>query len=460
MIGGVLALTLTSNLRHGFARYLEQSDQVLLEDFSRSWQERIDARIAGGENDPEALRSYMIGELGKERDMRRRKNAERPAGSPPRDVRRDPAVSTPILPRIQIFLPGQSHNLLFGQAGPFGQPPRMEDAQSIRAGDKPLLMITVLRRPPIVLGRDDAFLQERYRTIAIAVLSVILLGFVAAWLLARYVSHWLGGVRDSLSLIAQNRFDAPVPAGATLEQREIARGIEDMAEELRLADAQRRRWVAEISHELRTPITILKGELEALLDGIRANDEQALHSLREETERLSRITEDLHFLAIADLGDIPLFCEELEASAFVQGLAARWDHVARESGLELTLRIPDMQLPVFWDREKMERALDNLLSNSLRYTASPGTVMLSLEARGADILIAVEDSPPGVDPAELGRLFEPLFRSGDSRDRRTGGSGLGLSIAQAIIISHGGTLLAEPSSLGGLRMVATIPVAP
>jgi two-component system sensor histidine kinase BaeS len=246
-----------------------------------------------------------------------------------------------------------------------------------------------------------------------------------------------------------------VPRGND-ELADLSRDINAMAASLQGLENSRRRWIAELSHEMRTPLAVLRGEVECLIDGVRPLAMPAIASLQAEVMRLTRLVEDFHQLALSDLRALPCSFAPLDASALLRDVAARVAPRAQAAGLQLQCDLPGEPCPVKWDGQRIEQLLVNLLENSLRYTNRPGRLRLALGGRGP-LSITLDDSAPGVAAADLPRLFEPLFRADASRSRQSGGSGLGLAICQAIARSHGGRIVAGPSALGGLRVEVSLP---
>jgi two-component system, OmpR family, sensor histidine kinase BaeS len=217
--------------------------------------------------------------------------------------------------------------------------------------------------------------------------------------------------------------------------------------------------VADISHELRTPLAVLRGEIEALVDGVRPLHHQAMLSLQEEVLRIGALVDDLHLLAMSDLQTLPCQFSTLDAAAFVQHLLQRFDSRATVAGLTLSANLVDASaLSVTWDGTRITQLLSNLLDNSLRYTDAPGRIVLLMQRKGEHMLIDIDDSAPGVPGVDLPRLFEPLYRADAARHRHRGGSGLGLAICEAIVRSHGGQITASASTLGGLRVHIQLPL--
>jgi two-component system sensor histidine kinase BaeS len=311
---------------------------------------------------------------------------------------------------------------------------------------------------------EARFLRSQYLGILGVASALLLLALASAWWLARRWARPLHAVQQATERIARGEFDVRLHGlrqgeGRSDELGDLVHNVNRMAEGLQRLEGTRRRWLADISHELRTPLTALRGEIEALLDGVRPLRREAIVSLHEDALRLGRLVDDLHLLAVSDLQSLPCTFDELDAADLSQRVVARFQARAAAKGLVLGVEPgPSTTWPVRWDGTRIEQMLGNLLENSLRYTDAPGRIVLRLKRQDRQIAIDIDDSAPGVPAAELPRLFEPLYRADAARSRHRGGSGLGLAICEAIVRSHGGCISAEPSALGGLHIHIELPV--
>jgi two-component system sensor histidine kinase BaeS len=235
----------------------------------------------------------------------------------------------------------------------------------------------------------------------------------------------------------------------------LARGFNTLAATLGAAQKARQQWIADIAHELRTPLSILRGEIEALQDGVRPLTPAAVASLGSEAARLARLVEDLHTLSLSDLGALTYHKEPLDLAEVVTDVLDAQRRALQEKGLRVQLELDPAT--VLGDADRLSQVFANLLQNSLRYTDSPGTLRVALRKNATSIQVLWEDSAPGVPSGDLARLTERLFRVEGSRNRASGGSGLGLAIAHAIVQAHGGELAAHASALGGLRIELSFP---
>jgi two-component system sensor histidine kinase BaeS len=172
------------------------------------------------------------------------------------------------------------------------------------------------------------------------------------------------------------------------------------------------------------------------------------------------MVDDLHLLAMADLNALPCYFGECDAIQLCQRVEQRFTRRLSARGISLEFAPPsEGALPVYWDAQRMEQVLSNLLENSLCYTDAPGRIRLSVERQKERVWIRVEDSKPGVSTVDLGRLFDPLYRSDASRSRHRGGSGLGLAICAALVHAHLGRITPAASELGGLSILIDMPVS-
>jgi two-component system sensor histidine kinase BaeS len=214
--------------------------------------------------------------------------------------------------------------------------------------------------------------------------------------------------------------------------------------------------MADIAHELRTPVAILKGEIEALTDGVRQVDERMVVSLREEVDQLTALIEDLQTLALADAGALNIHKESADLAELVNQSVESFNH--RLASRNISLEAPSGNTMILsCDQQRIRQLLHNLLENSSRYVEPGGRVRISLSREAQSIEMVVEDSGPGVSNDKLSRLFDRFYRVEGSRSKATGGTGLGLSICKNIVEAHGGTILAAPSQLGGLKIIVMLP---
>lgn len=315
-------------------------------------------------------------------------------------------------------------------------------------------------------GVDARFLRRQYLGLALAASGSLTLALLAAWLAARWLGTPLARVQAATRRIAGGELDVVVAESGSREMAELIADVNRMAASLKSLEGARRSWIAQISHELRTPLSVLLGELESIEDGARQPTPEVVANLRAEVLHLVRLVNDLHTLSMADMGALRCEYSDGDASAALAHAAQRFTARAQRAGLTLeVLAGPPVQAR--WDFGRVEQLMTNLLENSLRYTTAPGRVRVQWASEQGAIELRVEDTPPGVLPAQLSQLFEPLFRADTARQRRghapgeaggPGGSGLGLAISRAIVAAHGGRIRAQASPLGGLCIAVSLPL--
>ena len=301
----------------------------------------------------------------------------------------------------------------------------------------------------------NRFLAGQLKILALSAAIALVVAVLLAWALARTVSRPVQAIGDSVRRISEGKYDTRAKVGAGGELATLANHVNQLAVSLDANRTARRRWMADIAHELRTPVAVMKGEIEAMVDGVREPDEASLSSLREEADHLAMMVDDLQTLALSDAGALAIRKEAVDVSMLVDQAAEAFGPRFAARGIRLEVEATgDTELSC--DPQRVRQLLHNLLENSARYSVSGGTVRLSL-VREDGVKLVLEDSGPGVRDEQLGRLFERFYRAEGSRSRASGGSGLGLSICRNIVEAHGGAIVADHGSMGGLRISVTLP---
>ena len=344
-----------------------------------------------------------------------------------------------------------------------GPPPREGDGpaakRDVMVEGKRVGQLVVSPLPRPVEARDLQFLSVQRRAIGLTAIAAVVLSLLVASIVAGLWTRRIRAVENTAARIASGDLAARVNDNSGDEIGALASNVNAMGASLETLERARRKWLADVAHELRTPLTVLRAEIEALIDGVRPVDASALRSLHEEVAHLSRLTEDLHLLALSDLKALPLERRDIDLAAVARRVGARWEGPARDAGLALKIEGTG-PISLSADEGRITQLCDNLIANSVRYTDRPGEVRIAVEKDRSAVRLIVDDSPPGVPPQGRANLFEPLYRPDAARSRAAGGSGLGLALARAIVEAHGGAIEARDSPLGGLRVIARFPLAP
>ncbi|MDD1781042.1 ATP-binding protein [Enterovibrio sp. ZSDZ35] len=305
---------------------------------------------------------------------------------------------------------------------------------------------------------DVAFAESQKHAFLILALLALTLGAVLALFFSRRFTRPLIQVANTTQKLTLGDYQARTALSGHDEIATLGKNINRLAVTLEQAETARRDWLASTAHELRTPLSIIKGEFEAILDGIRPANESTLASIEEEIAHLQKLIEDLYELTNADIGAIRYQLAPLNLSTAVAQVCQKHSSLLLNKGITLTENIADRSIIVNADETRIQQLLENLLSNCEKYTDQPGSIRVSLATCENHALLHVEDSAPGVPDEALHRLFEKLFRVESSRNRQHGGSGLGLAVVKKIVEGHGGTIVAKHSQLGGLKLAIELPL--
>ncbi len=256
--------------------------------------------------------------------------------------------------------------------------------------------------------------------------------------------------------VANGDYSVRVHEKGPPEVHSLMSSFNSMAERLQANDQQRRNMLADISHELRTPITVIQGNVEGMLDGIYPADEARLKSIIEETQILSRLVDDLRTLALAESGALLLKREPTDLAGLVRDAVSGFEAQAKEKDVRIELFLAEGE-DAHIDPQRMREVLTNLLSNALRYTPRGREIKVDLIESGSGperrATISIQDSGPGMEPEVLPHVFERFYKSSDS-----GGMGLGLSIAKYLVEAHEGKIWAESEAGQGARITFSFPV--
>jgi two-component system OmpR family sensor kinase/two-component system sensor histidine kinase BaeS len=257
--------------------------------------------------------------------------------------------------------------------------------------------------------------------------------------------------------VAAGDLSVRVPVRYHGEVRELAAAFNAMAEDLARADALRRNLTADVAHELRTPLSVIRGKLEGVLDGVYPATPEHLEPVLEETELLTHLVEDLRLLALAEAGQLPLEKRPMDVGDLLRDAQVNFGPQASDRGVTLALKLPSELPTVVADWRRVAQVLGNLLTNALRHTPQGGCVTLSATADEGMVEVTVADTGMGIPPEDLPYIFERFWRGEKSRSRAGGETGLGLAIARQLVEMHGGTIDVESTPGKGSKFQFTLP---
>jgi two-component system OmpR family sensor kinase/two-component system sensor histidine kinase BaeS len=305
---------------------------------------------------------------------------------------------------------------------------------------------------------------------------------------AQRLSRPIRGITAASQALAAGQLDVQAPGARVRELDDLAHSFNAMARALAQADRQRRQMTADVAHELRTPLSIIKGRLEGLQDGVYSATPEEIERLLSATALLERLIEDLRLLALAEAGQLALYTEQLEPRDMLQDAAQAFSGQAAEQAVALRVAAPaDLPL-VEADPQRMAQVFANLIANALRYTPAGGNITLeattdhrppttdhrpqknqdsnlrssndlSVVGHQSSVVFRVTDTGQGIAPQDLPHVFDRFYRADRSRTRGSGGAGLGLAIAKQIVVAHGGAIWAESELGQGTTINIALPVA-
>jgi two-component system sensor histidine kinase BaeS len=260
----------------------------------------------------------------------------------------------------------------------------------------------------------------------------------------RGIATPLAGVMSAADAVAEGDLSVRVPERHPGEFGRLAASFNHMVAELERADQRRRNLTADVAHELRTPLHIIQGNLEGVLDGVYEPTEAHLNATLDETRLLSRLVEDLRTLSLAEAGQLPLHLEAVDVDELLADVRTSFSGQAEAAGIEVCVEGTGGPLTLTADVGRLDQVLSNLMSNALRHTPSGGTIRLRAEPIGGGVRIVVQDSGEGIPPEDLPYIFDRFWRGDRARTRGGGvGSGLGLAIARQLVRAHGGRIGVE-----------------
>lgn len=282
---------------------------------------------------------------------------------------------------------------------------------------------------------------------------------LALWLAIsafRRIARPLADVMAAADAVAEGDLSTRVSEEKEGEFRQLARSFNRMATQLELADQQRRNLTADVAHELRTPLHIIQGNLEGVLDGVYEPTADHIRETLEETELLGRLVEDLRTLSLAESGHLPLHKEPLDLQTVLEDVRTTYAGPAESAAIGLHFEGEKRPLPIHGDADRLTQAFGNILNNALRHTPSGGTVRVLAQRVEDAVEIRFSDSGAGLDEGSLPFVFDRFWK-GD-KSRAGAGTGLGLAITKQFVLAHGGTIEVESTPGEGATFIVTLPL--
>ncbi|HGJ5872422.1 MAG TPA: two-component system sensor histidine kinase BaeS [Arsenophonus apicola] len=304
---------------------------------------------------------------------------------------------------------------------------------------------------------DINFDRQQHITSSLVTMFSLLLALITTFLLARNFLKPIKHILEGTHQLTTGNFAVRVQISSRDELGQLAKDFNQLASTLEKNEHMRRDYMADISHELRTPLAILRGELEAIQDGVRPLSVTTLHSLLTETNTLIKLVNDLHQLSLSDRGSLVYRKKNINLVQQIELAISSYRSRFADKQITLNITLPS-KITLNADPDRLAQLWHNLLENSLRYTHSPGSLVIQGYVAEHSFYLIWQDSAPGLLDDQYPYIFERFYRVENSRNRASGGSGLGLAICYNIIEAHGGKIIASASSLGGVKISLELPL--
>ena len=303
---------------------------------------------------------------------------------------------------------------------------------------------------------EQNFLDGLRNTLMVAALLAGGLGIVLGLLISRALAAPLSNLAHAARAFAARDWNRRAQVQGADEIADVAREFNDMADELQRAETVRRNMIADIAHELRTPLAVLQGNLSAMLDGVYPLERSEIATLYDETRLLNRLVDDLRELALADAGQMQLNLQPVQVAKALRDAAANFSIAADAQQIHMHIEATEPLMTVA-DPDRLGQILRNLIANALRHTPSGGSINLSAQVAERFVRISVADTGEGIAAEDLPNIFERFYRGDKSRTRTSGGTGLGLAIAKAWVEAMGGNIGVESELGRGSHFWFTLP---
>ena len=379
-------------------------------------------------------------------EQRRNEPRHPPRGFPPGP----PAQSR----ELHILLADSQRELILGR------PEEKDNTHwlDINVGNETVGYLGFVKTKEITSELDRLFIDKIRTNLGWSVAIVIIVTALITLVVTKILVTPILKLRTATKSISDGNYETRIAIKGQDEIGELCKDFNHLAGTLKSNLEARQQWIADISHELRTPVAILQGELEALQDGVREFSMESVDSLHQEIKRLGLLINDLHELSLSDSGALSYHFEKIELTDLVQKTIELKSEAILLRNFSLENRINNSLIYVNGDSHRLTQLFLNLLNNSLAYSKQNGRITIDYSLDKNAVTIEWADSEPGVSDEQLRKLFDRLYRAEGSRNRNSGGSGLGLSISKNIVEAHGGDISVEHSTLGGVLFKIRLPI--
>jgi signal transduction histidine kinase len=363
----------------------------------------------------------------------------------------------------QFFALANVDGVIVSGGGPFhvgdqANPSEIERGVAVVIGDERVGTLLQGSPPPQLDPREQLYIDRTNQALLIGAIGASVIALLIGVLLSRQFLRPLAELRGAIAAMRHGDLNQQVQVRTRDELGELAEAFNDMSAQVHRANQLRQQMTADVAHDLRTPLMVITGYLEALVDGTLQATPARFKAMYHEAMLLKRLIEDLRTLSLADSGELKLIYQSVKPHELLQQVRQSFEPIAQQQQINLSAHadetLPDLRI----DRERMVQVLGNLVSNALRYTPEGGSVLLSASQQPGAVQLTVQDTGSGIPPEKLPNIFERFYRTEESRYEHTDESGLGLAIAKSIVEAHGGTISATSQVGAGTTMMIDLPL--
>ncbi len=302
---------------------------------------------------------------------------------------------------------------------------------------------------------EQQFIQSINTSILFGTLISVIIAVILGIIFSNRITKPLQRLTDGIRYLTQGNTSYRVVVETKDEFHQLADAFNEMSMKLKQNEEVRKNLVADVAHELRTPLSVLRGRLESIQEGAILPTQEVIVQLSDEVYRLSRLVNDLQQLSLAEAGKLPLNKENTNINQLTERVIDNFTWLAEEKQIDMSFHHNEDAVMAFIDADRITQAIINIIGNALRHTPEKGKVSIHLKSdkKGNNILIEIIDNGPGIAIEYVPFIFERFYRTDSSRSRDQGGTGLGLSIAKSFVEAHGGTISVESNLGAGTKFI-------
>jgi two-component system sensor histidine kinase BaeS len=342
------------------------------------------------------------------------------------------------------------------QAGEIVPSAKLSGGTAINVNGEQVGTVLVLGSPPPLGGLESQYLNRTNQALLYAALGAALVALALGTILARTLTHPLRDLTAAIRAMAKGNLKQHVFVKSRDELGELASAFNQMSSDLDRLNLSRRQMTADIAHDLRSPLTVIGGYVEAMRDGVLKTTPERLDTIHAEVQHLHRLVEDLRTLSQADAGELTLNRELVAPLALLERMIKSYEHLAAQKKVTLEVQSEPGLPEISMDPDRMAQVFGNLITNSLRYTPGGGKMVLSAALEENMLVFCVKDNGQGISAEALPHIFDRFYRADPAR-AQGGESGLGLAIARSLVEAHGGTISAESQVSRGTTVKIALP---